>query len=253
MTDRLKGKVAIITGGAGGMGLEATKLFASEGATVIAGDVQQETLDKVIKDIDPKPGKVVPQVLDISSEESWKKVVDYTVEKFGTVDILINNAAIGDFTELAKTTAEQWQKILSVDVMGAGLGIKTVVPVMEKNGGGAIVNTSSCSAITPDLSVGPIYATAKGSIVPLTKHIAKLEAPHKIRVNSVIPGAVYTPGIAALGLSYDDMAESFKDKSPLPPHAGLPKFIAQAYLFLASDEAQFITGVALPVDGGNTM
>lgn len=250
---RLDGKVAIITGAAGGMGFEAAKLFASEGAAVIAADIQEEVLAGAYAEFDARPGSITTHVLDISEEEQWHALVGDVLAEHGKIDVLVNNAAIGSFVPLEDCTAAEFLKIYAVDVVGPALGMKAVIPAMKANGGGSIVNTSSCSAITPELSVGTAYAAAKGAIVPMTKHEALANAQFGIRINSVIPGAVHTPGIAALGISFDDMAASFRDKSPLPPHAGLPINVAHAYLFLASDESSFMTGVALPVDGGNTM
>jgi NAD(P)-dependent dehydrogenase (short-subunit alcohol dehydrogenase family) len=247
---KLSGKVAIITGAAGGMGFAATRLFVEEGAAVVAADINEPLLKEAVGSID---GQVSAHPLDVTSEDSWKALVEFTLATYGKVDILVNNAGAGSMVQLGDATRAIWERDLAINTMGMAFGMKEVIPHMVENGGGSIVNTSSCSAVRPELSVGVAYATAKGAVISLTKHVALEQAPNRIRVNAVIPGPIYTEGIQGLGLTYEQMAAAFETKAPLPPHAGNPRDIANAYLFLASDDSSFITGIGLPVDAGNTM
>ena len=250
---RLDGKVAIITGAAGGMGLVAAKLFYDEGAKVVATDFQEEKLKANIAKLNEEGRDIQAVALDVRSEENWKAVVDFTVEKYGKVTTLINNAGFASWNQVCESTYEEWLNDYGIDIAGQGMGMKYCIPEMRKAGGGSIVNTSSSSAFSPDDACGVAYATAKGATVSMSKHIAVKEAKNNIRVNVVIPGAFYTDGIAALGMTHEQMAAKFVEKAPLPPHAANPIEIAYAYLYFASDESKFVTGASLAVDGGMTI
>ena len=251
---RLSGKIAIITGAASGMGLEAAKLFCQEGAVVIAGvnrsPIPQDVLDAA-KDME---GDIVPQKLTVANESDWIAAVQFAVDNYGKIDILVNNAGASVCaTNILSETAEEWQTDIMTNLIGPALGMKHVVPVMQKNGGGSIINTSSSSAFTPDMGVPASYCTAKAGLQSLTKHTAMEFAKDNIRVNSIIPGAFYTGMIQKLGLTHEQMSAMYVEKAPLPPHASDPIQIAYAYLYLASDESAFVTGAALAVDGGMTV
>lgn len=247
---RLDGKVAIITGAASGMGLAAAKLFGEEGAKVVAADVVP-VLDAEIAAIGNP--NVIAMKLDVSSEENWKSLVDATVAGYGTVDILVNNAGIFAPRSLLDEDLAGWNKIISVDLTGVWLGMKTVIPVMQKNGKGSIVNTSSIAGIlggAPD-GGGVAYSAAKGGVRSITKHAAQWYAKDNIRVNSVHPGAVFTGMARAAGItSREQLGTDFGQETPLPPHAGEPLDIAYGYLYLASDESKYVTGEELVIDGG---
>lgn len=250
---RLDGKVAIITGAAGGMGLVAAKLFYDEGAKVVAVDFQKEKLEANIAKLNEEGRDIQALYLDVRSEENWKSVVDFTVEKYGKITTLINNAGAGSVKQILDATYDEWIRDYAIDTVGQAMGMKYCIPEMIKAGGGSIVNTSSSSAYSIDYGVGVAYATAKGAIVTMTKHVATGCAKDNIRVNVVSPGAFYTDGIAALGLTHEQMAAIYAEKAPLAPHAGNPIEIANAYLFFASDDSKFITGAFLAVDGGMIM
>lgn len=248
---RLSGKVAIITGAASGMGLEAAKLFAKEGAKVVAGinrsPIPQEAFDEVAG----YEGELVGCKLTNSIEEDWVAAVAFAVERFGRVDVLVNNAgATCTASSILDETPEEWAQDMAVNLIGPALGIKHVVPEMRKVGGGSIINCSSSSGYSPDMGVPASYCTAKRGLQSLTEHCAMEFARDNIRVNTVIPGAFYTGMIQKLGLTHEQMSAMYTEKAPLPPHASDPIQIAYAYLYLASDESAFVTGAEIAVDGG---
>jgi 3alpha(or 20beta)-hydroxysteroid dehydrogenase len=227
---RLAGKVAVVTGAAGGIGLAVSDLFAKEGAKVIATDVRME------RDIVP---------LDVSSEEDWRRVVSEAERDNGRIDILVNNAGIGAAEGIVESDLASWNRVVAVTQTGAFLGMREVIPVMRRAGGGSIVNVSSIWGVTavPGLAA---YHAAKGAVRTLTKNAAITYAHEGIRVNSVHPGFVDTPMTQKNDPSVNDVIIS---ATPLA-RAGNPSEIAYACLFLASGESSFVTGVELPVDGG---
>lgn len=246
---RLDGKVALITGAANGMGLAGSRLFAQEGAKVAATDIEFDTLQKEVAAIVAKGGEAVALKLDVTVEEDWKSVVKETIDKFGKIDILVNNAGIGGRNNIENTGPEEWEHVLVVDITGVFLGMKHVIPIMKKNGGGSIVNTSSVAALIGDQVSSPAYSAAKGGVRSLTKQTAVQYAKDKIRVNSVHPGFCYTKMVRDTGLTKEQFAEWAKSFALLPPHASEGMDMAYAYLYLASDESRMITGIELPVDG----
>lgn len=248
---RVSGKVVIITGAASGMGLSAAKLFVEEGAKVVAGvnrtPIPQEAFDVAAA----SEGELVDCKLTISEEDDWIRAVAFTLETFGKIDVLINNAgATCTASNILDETPEEWTHDLQLNLMGPALGIKHVVPAMRENGGGSIINTSSSSGYSPDMGVPASYCAAKRGLEALTKHAAIEFAPDNIRVNTIIPGAFYTGMIEKLGITHEQMSAMYTEKAPLAPHAADPIEIANAYLYLASDESKFVTGAELAVDGG---
>ncbi|GAK39217.1 SDR family NAD(P)-dependent oxidoreductase [Paenibacillus shunpengii] len=252
---RLTGKVAIITGAASGMGLAGAQLFAREGAKVVATDVVQDVLQEKVNEIIASGGDAVALKLDVSNPESWNVVVEETIAKYGKIDILVNNAGIHIAKGILDAEVTDWNKVMDINTSGVWLGMKAVIPHMQKNGKGSIVNTSSIAGIIGGIAdaQGAAYSASKGAVRSLTKHAAQWFGKDNIRVNSVHPGAIFTGMVEKAGIkSQVEMGENYKNLAPLPPHAGEAMDIAHAYLFLASDEAKFITGVELPVDGGWT-
>jgi 3alpha(or 20beta)-hydroxysteroid dehydrogenase len=227
---RLTGKVALVTGAAGGIGLATAELFAAEGAAVVATDVRTG-------------GELVP--LDVSSEEDWRRVVTETERRHGRLDILVNNAGIGAAEGIVESSLESWNHVIAVAQTGVFLGMREAIPVMRRGGGGSIVNLSSIWGVTavPGLAA---YHAAKGAVRTLTKNAAVSYAQDGIRVNSVHPGFVDTPMTRANDPQINAVIIA---AAPLA-RAGRPSEIAHACLFLASDESSFVTGVELPVDGG---
>ncbi|MFS0836698.1 glucose 1-dehydrogenase [Paenibacillus sp. 1P03SA] len=245
---RLQDKVVIITGAAMGQGETEAKLFAAEGAKVVATDLQEEQLNRVVEEIRAAGGQALGLKHNVASEDDWKRVVEKAVEQFGKVDVLVNNAGISTDSTLDTFTMENWDKVMSINLTGCVIGMKYVVPEMRKAGGGSIVNISSIAGIVA-LNFTNGYTAAKGALRSLSKASAVELAPDKIRVNSVHPGIIVTPMIQeALDQGAGHM---FEAGTPLP-RLGKPEDIAYGVLYLASDESSFVTGTELIIDGGWT-
>ncbi len=247
---RLKGKVAIITGAASGIGLSTAQLFAAEGAKVVATDISEDALARAVEEIAATGAEVLTHTLDVSSPESWKSVVADVTAAWGTIDILVNNAGIALAKGLLETELDEWNKVLAINTTGTWLGMKNVIPVMQTAGRGAIVNVSSLGGIISGAADGAsaAYSASKGAVRSLTKHAANYFAADSIRVNSVHPGPIYTNLIKNYGVTKEQAADAAN--SILPPHIGEASDIAYGILYLASDEAGFVTGEELIIDGG---
>ena len=239
--DRLKGKVAIVTGGASGIGAATVALFVAEGATVIVADISEAPLQKV-----QASAQVLPKILDVTSEEGWEKLTKDVFEEFGSIDILINNAGMASDKGMNETTEKDWMQLHKINSWGAFLGIKHVVPYMKKAEKGAIVNTVSYTAL---IGAGiNAYTASKGSARALSKAAAVELGSFNIRVNSIYPGVIQTPMSAAVS-EHKEMIEGLISATPLG-RLGQAVEVANAILFLASDEATYITGAELTIDGG---
>ena len=245
--NRLINKVAIVTGAAGGMGAAEAKLFAEEGAKVLATDIQEDKLKIWVIEAQKQGLNIVFMKHDVTSESDWAAVVEKAFGLYGRIDILINNAGIYPMgLTLDTTTKDLWNKVLAINLTGPFLGCKAVVPYMRKTGGGSIVNIASVAGFVG--GNGAAYSASKGGLHLLTKDLAVALAPDKIRVNGVSPGGVFTPMTEPL-LSIDAVKESIKASSPQGRMAEAIE-IAYGALFLASDEASFATGTELVLDGG---
>lgn len=245
---RLENKVAIITGAAMGQGAAEAYLFAKEGAKVVAADMAEDALKETVDAINADfPGMALGVHLDVASEENWQQVVKQAVETFGTVDILVNNAGVGSRgINYDKTDREAFDRIMGINAWGSFSGIKTVVPVMKKAGGGSIVNVSSLAAV-----VGVefnAYTLTKGAVVSMTRAAAVDLGKDNIRVNTIIPGTIVTP-MTKIICDYPKVLKSCEEKTCLG-HIGEPNDIAYGVLYLASDEAKYVTGSDLTIDGG---
>lgn len=252
---RLDGKVTIITGAASGMGLAGMQLFAKEGAKVVATDIVVDKLEENVKKIVDNGGDVIALPLDVSKPESWAEVVDKTIEQYGKIDVLVNNAGIHIAKGILEAELEDWEKVMAINSTGVWLGMKAVIPYMQKIGGGSIINCSSIAAIIGGVGDGhgAAYSASKGAVRSLTKHAAQWFGHDNIRVNSVHPGAIFTGLAEAVGIkSQEDMGAHYEGKAALKPYAGESMDIANAYLYLASDESKYVTGIELVVDGGWT-
>ncbi|MGK7379237.1 SDR family NAD(P)-dependent oxidoreductase [Planococcus sp. 1R117A] len=250
---RLDGKVAIITGAASGMGLAGAQLFAKEGAKVVATDVVVDALEEKVNEIKSNGGEAIALRLDVSQPDSWKEVIDKTIEEYGKIDILVNNAGIHIAKGILEAELDDWDKVMAINTTGVWLGMKSVIPHMQNNGGGSIVNTSSIAAILGGMGDGhgAAYSASKGAVRALTKHAAQWFGESNIRVNSVHPGAIFTGMVEKAGIkSREEMGAHYEGRSALPPYAGEALDIANAYLYLASDESKYVTGLELVVDGG---
>ena len=257
MADRLDGKVAVVTGGASGIGEGTVQLFAEEGARVLAADILDERGQSVVESIGPSAAYIHA---DVSKEADVAGAVAHAVERWGRIDAIFNNAGAGGATEgLLEIDEAGYDATMALLLKGVVFGIKHAARAMMETGGGAIVNTASVAGI--DAGNGPaIYSVGKGAVVHLTKVAAYELGQHGIRVNCICPGGIATPIFGkVLGLSPEDadktvdaMAQVMGGAQPIA-RAGRPLDIANAALWLSGDDSSFVTGHALVVDGGLTL
>lgn len=246
---RLKGKVAIISGGARGMGAVEAELFASHGAKVALGDVLVEEGQRTAQNIVDAGGEAFFQPLDVTDEGQWESLVAETVARFGGVDVLVNNAGIYRIASIEETSAEMLREILEVNVEGVFLGTKAVIPAMREGGGGSIINISSTAGLAGSADSGA-YQASKGAVRIFTKSTAIEHVGSGIRANSVHPGIIDTDMVTVL-LSDPEGRRERIESVPLK-RVGTAMDVAYAVLYLASDESSFVTGAELVVDGGKT-
>jgi len=244
---RVQDKVAIITGAGGGMGKADALLLAKEGAIVVVTDIQEEKVYQVVEEIKANGGQAIGFHHNVTSQEDWTRIVDDVVNQYGKIDILVNNAGISLEKPFDKTTIEDWNRVMNINLTSIFIGMQTVIPVMKASGGGSIVNISSIAGLTGGNGSGP-YTASKGAVRMLTKAIAVDYAKYHIRANSIHPGFIATPMTTQM-FADEKMRSWFQSMTPLP-RLGEAEDIANAVLFLASDESSYITGVELPVDGG---
>ena len=247
---RLENKVALISGGARGMGAVEAKLLSSEGAKVVIGDVLEEAGRQTEAAVNEAGGECVFVRLDVTSEEDWAQAVAAAVDRFGKLDILVNNAGVSSTGGIEDITVEEWDRILDINTKGVFLGTKAAIPEMRKAGGGSIVNISSAAGIAPSPGTSAAYAASKGAVRILTKSTAVQYARENIRCNSVHPGPIETPMLRA-ARGEDAELDDTVARVPLG-RIGTPEEIAYGVLFLASDESSFVTGSELVIDGGRT-
>lgn len=250
---RLQNKVALITGSGSGIGRATATLFAKEGAKVVVVDLAKEMGEETVEIIRKNGGEALFMHADVSKSDDVKRIFEKTTQEHGKLDILFNNAGINLRAPLSEMTEEQWDRMITVNLKSVFLGCKYVIPIMTKQGGGVIINAASTFAFV-GLVWFSAYCASKGGVAAFTKAIALEAAPQKIRVNCICPGTTETPMIRKL-LGNADEFEKFR-KSRLSMHPlgriGKPEDIANAALYLASDDASFLTGTALFVDGGYT-
>ena len=246
---RLEGKVALVTGGANGMGAEECRLFAREGAKVAIGDILEDQGRQVEAEIVEAGGEAMFVNLNVADEASWESAVGAIAARFGKLDVLVNNAGISGSGETDFRSTDAWDRLMNINARGVFLGIKHAIPEMQRAGGGAIVNISSISGFVGQESVHPGYNASKGAVRLLTKSAAVQHAADHIRVNSVHPGMM--PPMLTSFQRGDARRERLVNDVPMA-REGRPIEVANAVLFLASDEASYITGTELIVDGGFT-
>jgi len=247
--DRLKGKVALISGGARGQGAAEARLFVKEGARVAIGDVLDAETRKLAEEVNREAGARValPVRLDVTRAADWRAAVEACEREFGGLDILVNNAGILNVKGVGDTSEEEWDAVINVNQKGVWLGVKAAAPAMKKRGGVSIINISSIYGLIGS-GGSAAYHASKGAVRLLTKTAAVEYAPFDIRVNSVHPGVIKTP-------MTDIFAEQELDAiAALAPmkRAARPEEVGYVVLFLASDEASFVTGAEYAVDGGYT-
>jgi NAD(P)-dependent dehydrogenase (short-subunit alcohol dehydrogenase family) len=235
---RLADKIALVTGGARGMGRVTAELFAQEGAHVVAADVREP---------DPayESDAIEAVELDVSSEEQWRSVVAGVVDRHGRIDVLVNNAGVIQYEGLEELTLETWHRTIAVDQTGVFLGMREVVPVMKRNGGGSIVNISSIWG-SAAVSGAHAYHAAKSAVRNMTKNVALTYVADGIRANSVHPGYIVTPLTEAQA---HEVNQLMIDTTPMR-RPGQPIEVAHGTLFLACDESSYVTGIELVIDGG---
>ncbi|MXZ90259.1 MAG: glucose 1-dehydrogenase [Chloroflexi bacterium] len=247
---RLENKVALISGGARGMGAEEARLFAREGAKVVIGDVLDAEGRQTEAAINETGAECLFVHLDVTNEDDWHNAVAAVVSRFGKVDILVNNAGISTRGGIEDLTAAQWDRTMDINVKGVFLGTREVIPAMRDAGGGSIINISSGAGIAPAPGTSGAYAASKGAVRLFTKSTAIQYAAEGIRCNSVHPGPVQTP---MLGDTPEDEVRVAAQVGRVPlGRVGRPEEIAYGVLYLASDESSFVTGSELVIDGGRT-
>ncbi|MDH0746944.1 glucose 1-dehydrogenase [Pseudomonas sp. GD03842] len=248
--NRLDGKVVVITGGAQGLGESHSRLFAELGAHVVITDVETGAGFRLAQELTGMGYVANFQELDVSDEANWGRVIEQVLGQHRRIDVLVNNAGIYLRTQLEEISAQQFDKVMAINVKGTFLGCKAVAPVMRAQGGGVIVNTGSIAAMVANLDGEVAYCASKGAIKMLTKAVASDLAKDNIRVNSVHPGVVKTP-MAADFFKDPQLAKQLLGTT-LMERAAAPAEISQAIAFLISDSASFMTGSDLVVDGGFT-
>jgi NAD(P)-dependent dehydrogenase (short-subunit alcohol dehydrogenase family) len=244
---RLENKVALISGGARGMGATEARMFAREGCKVVIGDLRDELGRQVEAEINELGGECLYVHLDVTDEQAWKDAVAAAVERFGKLDILVNNAGVYMPERVENTTNENWDVTMSVNAKGVFLGTKAAIPEMRRNGGGSIVNISSVAGLVGN-HISSAYTASKGAVRLFTKTVAMQHARDGIRCNSIHPGPIETDMLKeAFGLE----REARTAMIPLG-YVGSTEDIAYGVLYLASDESSFVTGSELVIDGGFT-
>ena len=254
MAGRVDGKVALVTGGASGLGAESARRLAREGAAVVLTDLAAEAGQAVADEVLAAGGRAMFLAQDVVDEARWDEVVAATLERFGRIDVLVNSAGIAESgAPLLEATYEHWRRVLAINLDGTFLGMKAVAPAMTAAGAGSIINLSSILGKV-GLPGATAYCASKGGVLMLTKSAALELAPLGVRVNSVHPGFIETPMVVNAFRNSENENE-MRDMI-ISRHAmarlGVPREIADAIVFLASDESSFMTGSELVVDGGYT-
>jgi len=250
------GKIVLVTGAGSGIGKAVAKMFALEGAFVVACDIDRDKVKNTVSEIIKSNGKAVSKDFDVSEEYPIREAVEQILEEYGAIDVLINSAGIIFLGKIEDISTKQWDRVLDVNLKGTFLMSKEVIPGMKEHKKGCIINITAAAAKTGGLNVGGNYVASKGGISSLTIHLAKQLAPFGIRVNAISPGPVDTPmlggsstGTGAGGDYNSQMRENIIKSVPLG--IGYPEDIAYGALFLADEKrARYITGEILDIDGG---
>jgi 3(or 17)beta-hydroxysteroid dehydrogenase len=251
--DRVKGKSAIITGAAGGLGRAIASLLASEGASVIVADVNEPGGREVAAEIKAGGGRAIFIKHDVTSESDWRRVIETAMAEYGKLDVLVNNAGVMLMRDIENMTLEEWRWLMGINLDGVFLGTKHAVGAMKKGGGGSIINMSSAAGIIGTAHSTAAYSASKGAVRLFTKasalEFSKIGHGYNIRVNSVHPGVIETP--MTQGMRKESLGDSMGQIMPIG-FTGQPIDIAYGVLYLASDESRLVTGAELVIDGGWT-
>jgi 3(or 17)beta-hydroxysteroid dehydrogenase len=253
--NRMRGKSAIVTGGALGIGRACALKLAEEGALVTVTDLDAAKGLLVVEEIRGQGGDAIFVEQDVADEAGWEHVMRVVIDRYKKLDVLVNNAGVALAKDVEHTTLEEWRWLMSINLDGVFLGTKHAIQTMKANRGGSIVNLSSIEGLIGDPNLAA-YNASKGGVRLLTKSAALYcaKAGYNIRVNSVHPGYIWTPMVENFLKSQGDVAQGRKMLDSLHPigHVGEPDDIAYGVLYLASDEAKFVTGTELVIDGGYT-
>jgi len=245
--DRLAGRVALVTGAGSGIGAAVARRLAAEGAAVLVTDIQDASGTRVAEEISHDSGQAAYAHLDVTSEEQWRVAVGVAVGDFGGLDILVNNAGLGDLAVIEDTSLDDWNRTVNVDQTGVFLGMKTSAAALAASAHGSVINISSIFGASGGFGTSPAYHAAKGAVRALTKNIALHWADRGIRVNSIHPGFIDTPLLdQAKGTPIE---EAMLEVTPMG-RLGQPTEVAAGVAYLASDDASFVTGLELYIDGG---
>jgi 3alpha(or 20beta)-hydroxysteroid dehydrogenase len=248
--ERLSGKVAIITGGARGMGAAEAALFASEGAKVVITDVLDEVGARTAREISPDGARCVFMRHDTTSQMDWSAIVAATIKRFGQVDVLVNNAGVFEFGGILYTSLENWNRVIAINQTGVFLGMQAVAGHMSGRKQGSIINISSIAGLQGTAET-LAYGATKWAVRGMTKSVAKELAPHGVRVNSIHPGIIDTPMLQTFDAAGPEVRETVRKRIPIGREAA-PIEVARMALYLASDESSYSTGSEFVVDGGWT-
>jgi meso-butanediol dehydrogenase/(S,S)-butanediol dehydrogenase/diacetyl reductase len=244
---RFDGRVVVVTGGAAGIGAACARRFAAEGARVMLGDLDAAGAAALARELDAGRGVAAAQAVDVSDAAAVEALVAAAVARFGRLDVMVNNAGIGSVGQTPDLALEDWRRTLAVDLDSVFYGCRAAIPRLRAAGGGAIVNTASVSGLGGDYRL-PAYNAAKGGVVNLTRSVALDHAREGIRCNAVCPGATETPMSRGI-LANQALSAEFRRLVPMGRIARADE-VASVVAFLASDDAAYVTGVMLPVDGG---
>lgn len=246
---RLEGRVALVTGAASGIGAATAHRLAAEGAAVMVTDIQDDAGELVAKDVVDHGGRASYLHHDVSSEEDWINAIARTVETYGRLDVLVNNAGAGDLAAIEEVSLEDWAQTIGIDQTGVFLGMKCAADALKQSGHGSVINISSIFGTSGGFGTSPAYHAAKGAVRTLTKNVALHWALEGVRVNSIHPGFIATPILdQAKGTEFE---QAMLDLTPMA-RLGQPEEIAAGVAYLASDDAAFVTGIELYIDGGFT-